>query len=260
MNIGEKHRSMEHFRESEKLKPTCGAKEDTGILRDDIQIIYEDKDILVCKKPAGLPTQTAKVAAPDLVSELKNYLAEKGESYLAVIHRLDQPVEGLLVFAKNKTAAKNLNEQLKQNDFNKVYYAVSFNQPVVQEGILEDYMVKEGSLAKIVTADTPGAKKALLHYRLLAMEKGRVLYEVRLETGRFHQIRAQMAHAGMPLLGDKKYADPAIRVYSEKHGIKNVALCAYKLKLKHPGSGEELLFVSKPTGTVFQEFQKGKDT
>lgn len=228
-------------------------------MRDDIRIIYEDRDILVCKKPAGLPTQTAKIAAPDLVSELKKYLAQKEEPYLAVIHRLDQPVEGLLVFAKNKAAAKNLNSQLRQNDFNKVYYAVSFNQPTVQEGMLEDYMVKDGSAAKIVPADTPGAKKAVLHYRQIAIQKGRVLYEVRLETGRFHQIRAQMAHAGMPLLGDKKYADPAIRLYSEKHGIRNVALCACKLKFKHPKSGEELLFVSKPTGDIFREFQKGKD-
>lgn len=228
-------------------------------MREDIGIVYEDKDILVCRKPAGLPTQTAKVAASDLVSELKKYLAEKNESYLAVIHRLDQPVEGLLVFAKNKAAAKKLNEQLRRGEFNKVYYAVAFNQPLVQEGMLEDYMIKEGSLAKIVTADTPGAKKAVLHYKLMAMEKGRALYEVRLETGRFHQIRAQMAHAGMPLLGDKKYADAAIRIYSEMHGIQNVALCACKLKLIHPGSGEEMLFVIKPAGDVFRVFEKGKD-
>lgn len=226
---------------------------------DDINILYEDNDILVCKKPAGLPTQTAKIAAPDLVSELKNYLAEKKESYLAVVHRLDQPVEGLLVFAKNKTAAGKLSEQFRQNEFNKVYYAVAFNQPQVQEGMLEDYMIKDGSRAKIVTADTPGAKKAVLHYKLIAIEKGRVLYEVRLETGRFHQIRAQMAHAGMPLLGDKKYADAAIQIYSEMHGIKNVALCAYKLKLIHPESGEEMLFVSKPSGEVFREFLRSKD-
>lgn len=228
-------------------------------MRDDISILFEDNDILVCKKPAGLPTQTAKIAAPDLVSELKNYLAEKNESYLAVVHRLDQPVEGLLVFAKNKAAAGKLSEQLRQNEFNKVYYAVAFNQPQVQEGVLEDYMIKDGSRAKIVTADTPGAKKAVLHYKLIAMEKGRVLYEVRLETGRFHQIRAQMAHAGMPLLGDRKYADAAIQIYSEMHGIKDVALCAFKLKLIHPKSREEMLFVSKPSGDVFRDFQRSKD-
>ncbi len=225
-------------------------------MRADINIIYEDKDILVCQKPAGLATQSARVSTPDLVSELKNYLAEKNETYLAVVHRLDQPVEGLLVFAKNKAAAKNLSEQLKQSEFGKVYYAVAFNQPQVQEGMLEDYMIKEGARAKIVTADTPGAKKAVLHYKLIAMKQGRALYEVRLETGRFHQIRAQMAHAGMPLLGDKKYADAAINLYSEAHEIKNVALCAFKLKLVHPGTGEEMLFVSKPAGEVFRDFKK----
>lgn len=225
-------------------------------MRADINIVYEDEDILVCFKPAGLPTQSARVTSPDLVSELKNYLAEKNESYLAVIHRLDQPVEGLLVFAKNRVAAKNLNEQLKQREFDKVYYAVAFNQPPVQEGMLEDYMIKEGSRAKIVTADTPGAKKAVLHYKLIAIKNARALYEVRLETGRFHQIRVQMAHAGMPLLGDKKYADAAINLYSEAHGIKNVALCAFKLKLVHPKTEEEMLFVIKPAGEVFREFQK----
>ena len=225
-------------------------------MRDDINIVYEDQDILVCRKPAGLPTQSARVSSPDLVSELKNHLAENGESYMAVIHRLDQPVEGLLVFAKNRAAAKNLNEQLKKSEFDKVYYAVAFNQPPLQEGMLEDYMVKEGARAKIVPADTPGAKKAVLHYRMIAVKQGRVLYEVRLETGRFHQIRAQMAHAGMPILGDKKYADPAIVMYSEAHGIKNVALCAFKLKLVHPGTGEEMLFVSKPAGEIFKSFKK----
>lgn len=228
-------------------------------MRADISIVYEDKDILVCAKPAGLATQTAKVAAPDLVSELKKYLAEKGEPYLAVIHRLDQPVEGLLVFAKNRAAAANLNRQLKAGGFDKVYYAVAFNQPPVQEGMLEDYMIKEGSVAKIVTSDTPGAKKAVLRYKLLAVKRGCSLYEVRPETGRFHQIRAQMAHAGMPLLGDKKYADAAIQAYSRRHGIENAALCAVTLKLVHPGSGEEMLFVKKPAGDVFREFQKDAD-
>lgn len=223
-------------------------------MRADISIVYEDRDILVCAKPAGLPTQTAKVAAPDLVSELKNYLAQKGESYLAVIHRLDQPVEGLLVFARNRSAAGKLNAQMKAGGFDKTYYAVAFNQPPVQEGMLEDYMIKDGTRAKIVAADTPGAKKAVLHYKLLGIKRGRALYEVRPETGRFHQIRAQMAHAGMPLLGDKKYADPAIRMYSERHGIQNAALCAVTLRLIHPKSGEEMLFVRKPVGEVFREF------
>lgn len=228
-------------------------------MRTDISIVYEDEHILVCFKPAGLATQTAKVAAPDLVSELRKHLAEKGESYLALVHRLDQPVEGLLVFAKNRAAAANLNAQLRTGGFDKVYYAVTFNQPPVQEGMLEDYMIKEGSVARIVTSDTPGAKKAVLRYKLLAVKRGRILYEVRPETGRFHQIRAQMAHAGMPLLGDKKYADAAIRTYSRRHGIENVALCAVTLKLIHPGSGEEMLFVKKPAGEVFREFQKDAD-
>ncbi len=218
------------------------------------EIIYEDADILVCRKPAGLATQTAKIMMPDIVSELKNYLSEKKETYLGVIHRLDQPVEGLLVFAKNQNATKKLNEQLRKNSLYKIYYAVALCQSAAQEGLLEDYIVKEGSHAKIVTAETPGAKKAVLRYRFLAAKQSRVLYEVRLETGRFHQIRAQMAHAGMPLLGDKKYADPGVILYSEKHDIHNVALCACEIKLVHPVTGRELSFLIKPKGKAFQEF------
>lgn len=228
-------------------------------MRADIRIVYEDKDILVCHKPAGLPTQSRGVTSLDLVSELKNYLSEKNETYLAVIHRLDQPVEGLLVFAKNKAAAGKLSEQLRRRELYKVYYAAAFNQPPAQEGVLLDYMIKDGSIAKIVTADTPGAKKAALHYKLLAMENNRSLYEVSPETGRFHQIRAQMAHAGMPLLGDRKYADAAIRLYSASRGIKYVALCAVKLKLTHPKTGEEMLFTSRPEGEVFQTFQRSEE-
>ncbi len=221
------------------------------------EIIYEDKDVLVCKKPAGLPVQTARIASPDMVSELKNYLP--AGAYLAVVHRLDQPVEGLLAFAKSPKAAKELGRQLSGAGFMKIYYAVAFNQPLVEEGMLEDYMIKEGSRAKVVTADVPGAKKAVLHYRLLAARSGKVLYEIRLETGRFHQIRAQMAHAGMPLLGDRKYADEAIKIYSEKHGIRNVALCAGELEFRHPATGRQLSFAVKPAGKVFQDFFDNTD-
>lgn len=216
------------------------------------EIIFEDDHMLVCRKPAGLPVQTAKVSAEDMVSELKNYLPEG--AYLGVIHRLDQPVEGLLVFAKSKKAARILNEQFRDNSFLKTYYAVAFNQPLVEEGLLEDYMIKDGSMAKIVDAKEPGAKKAVLRYRLLGAKKGRVLYEIHLVTGRFHQIRAQMAHAGMPLLGDKKYASDGIKIYSEVHDIHNVALCACEIKCNHPISGKSLSFVIEPEGEVFRDF------
>lgn len=223
------------------------------------EIIYEDKDILICRKPAGLPTQTARIGQADMVSELKNYLAKAQNTktpYLAVIHRLDQPVEGLLVFGKNPAAAKILSQYLQEGNLHKHYYAVCYNQPFAEEGMLEDYMHKDGkaAMAKIVPANATGAKKAVLRYKMLAAKEGKVLYDIEIETGRFHQIRAQMAHAQMPLLGDQKYADEETKEYSKKQGIKNVALCAYELKITHPKTKQEMSFVVQPEGKAFVPF------
>jgi len=192
------------------------------------------------------------VSEPDLISELRNYLPEG--AYLAVVHRLDQPVEGLLVFAKTKKAAKDLSKKLQENSLSKIYYAVSLGEPSKKEGILEDYLIKNGSRAEITTADLPGAKKAVLHYRLLSVKQGCVLYEICLKTGRFHQIRTQMLHAGMPLLGDRKYGNEESVKYSEEHGIRSVALCACELKLDHPVTKRPLSFRIKPKGGAFDIF------
>ena len=227
------------------------------------EIVYEDTDILVCHKPAGFPTQTAKLGKEDMISELKKYLSEKNgkkDPYLGVIHRLDQPVEGLLVFAKNKKAAAKLTDDLKKGDFNKKYYAVAFNQPIVEEGVLRDFILRDAGTktAKIVTADIPGAQVAILHYQMAAMMQGCALYAIKIETGRFHQIRAQMAHAGMPLLGDLKYADAATKIYSAHLGIHNVALCACEITFCHPSTGEKMSFSIKPQGEAFLLFLGNK--
>lgn len=220
-------------------------------------IIYEDKDILVIQKPAGLATQTARIGQADVVSELKNYLAG---NYLGVIHRLDQPVEGLLVFAKNKAAAAVLTRQLAGGTLNKQYYAVICGQPIQKEGELVDYLVKEDNLAKVVTGQQEQfaeAKKAALQYRLLqgiSTPECLSLMDIHIDTGRFHQIRAQMSHAGMALLGDAKYADAATKETASKLGIRNVALCAYSLNLKHPVTNKELHFQIKPEGKAFSYF------
>lgn len=227
------------------------------------EIVYEDADILVCHKPAGFPTQTAKLGKEDMVSELKKYLSEKDkgkEPYLGIIHRLDQPVEGLLVFAKNRKAAAKLTADMKTTDFNKKYYAVAFNQPIVEEGVLRDFIIRDAGtrMAKIVTADIPGAQEAILHYRMAAVMQGCALYEIKIETGRFHQIRAQMAHAGMPLLGDQKYADEATKIYSSHLGIHDVALCAFEIAVTQPSTGKKLGFSIKPQGEAFQLFLRNK--
>ena len=157
-------------------------------------ILYEDQDIIVCLKPAGIPTQTSRPGLPDMVSILKNHIyqnsAHKKQPYLAVIHRLDQPVEGLLVFAKTPAAAKELNHQLQSFGFGKYYQAVLLGCPQTADGILEDYLVKEGrtNTSRICTEETPGAKVARLSYHISKTTAEFSLAEIHLDTGRHHQI------------------------------------------------------------------------
>lgn len=240
-----------------------------------IKIIYEDADIIVIYKPAGLATQTAKVGQSDIVSDLKNYLAKQaaatgkapGQPYLGIIHRLDQPVEGLLVFAKNKKAAASLSAQLLDREtgfLNKQYYAVVCGKPAGETGELVDYMYKNESGRAIVATGSGRmkngtAKKAVLHYGLVATAKSPSgkefsLLDISIDTGRFHQIRAQMSHAGMALLGDAKYGNEQSQALSQELGVRNVALCAYNLELLHPVTGAPLHFCIQPEAPIFSYF------
>ena len=230
------------------------------------KVIYEDKDIIVAQKPAGLATQTARVGQADMVSELKNHIApaQGGKApYLGVVHRLDQPVEGLLVFAKNQKAAADLTKQLSGQTLNKQYYAAVCGQPPAPEGELVDYLWKTpDGKAQVVTGEQdkyPEAKCAVLRYRIIGERNllpsstgsGVFFTDIHIETGRFHQIRAQMAHAGMPLLGDVKYGTEESMARSRELSVRNVALCAYKLEFLHPFTGKPLSFCIKPEGKVF---------
>ena len=133
------------------------------------EILYEDKEIIVCIKPAGVPTQSSRVGTPDMVSILKNYLYTSGSAkqspYLAVIHRLDQPVEGVLAFAKTPAAARKLNQQLQTAGFGKHYLALLSAVPPIPESDLLDYMIKDGrtNTSRICTPDRPGGNAACLH-------------------------------------------------------------------------------------------------
>ena len=225
-------------------------------MRHDIHslIIYEDPHIIVCRKPAGIPTQTARIGTSDMESMLKNYLSG---GYLAVIHRLDQPVEGLLVFAKTPRAAKELNRQLTAAGFGKYYRALVSGIPDPSEGILEDYLVKDArtNTSRVCTKNTPGAKAARLHYKTEKIYRD-ALVEIHLDTGRHHQIRVQMAHLGCPLVGDRKYGavrscrtapgkdiPPASTPSASQAPESPLRLCAYRLEFRHPVSGEEMTFM-----------------
>lgn len=210
-----------------------------------LTILYEDSHIIVCKKPAGIAVQSSSLRAPDLVSLLKNYLFQtmtiKKQPYLAVIHRLDQPVEGILVFAKTPSAAKNLNQQLQTKHFGKYYTALLTSIPEKDKDTLVHYMVKNGrtNTSHICTADTPGAKKGILSYHILAKKEHTAAVSIKLETGRHHQIRVQMAFIGCPLEGDQKYGSPA----SNNTQLK---LSSCRLTFQHPVNGKEMDFRYTP--------------
>ena len=235
------------------------------------EILFEDKDLLVVRKPAGLATQTSRVGQADVVSELKNYIGAAGSSsppYLGIVHRLDQPVEGLLVFAKNKKTAGELTGQLcgqgAESCLNKQYYAVLYGIPSQKEGELVDDMYKDKVGRAVIADSTAGVngkgitlKRAVLHYRILIPSGEEIsLADIQIATGRFHQIRAQMAHLGTALLGDEKYADERTKACSHRLGIRNVALCARRLTFIHPVTGKRVCFETRPTSAAFALFDK----
>ena len=165
-------------------------------------ILYEDKDLLVCHKPAGMPVQSRQVGSQDMEHALLGYLARKKEPlYLAVIHRLDQPVEGILVFAKNKKSAAGLNKQMQDGKMDKYYLAVTSKIPEKKSGRLEDWMIKDAksNTSRIAKESEAGKKKAVLEYQVLKEKDEKALLEIHLFTGRHHQIRVQTANAGFPL-------------------------------------------------------------
>lgn len=217
------------------------------------EILYEDKEIIVCIKPAGIPTQSSRIGTPDMVSILKNHLhtsgAAKQPPYLAVIHRLDQPVEGVLVFARTPASAKKLNQQLQTSGFGKHYLALLSTVPSVPEADLHDYLIKDGrtNTSRICTAETPGSKAARLHYRITKQTDTFAVAEITLDTGRHHQIRVQMAHLGCPIVGDRKYGTSTSSTDTTISGLfgtppSQLQLFAYRLSFRHPISGKTMEF------------------
>lgn len=216
---------------------------------NELEIIFEDKDIIICRKPAGVATQTKRLGQQDMESLLKNYRAKKGEPpYIGVVHRLDQPVEGIMVFAKNQQAAGNLSKQVQQRVIGKYYYAVSEYAPKLTSGILENYLLtdKSSNYTKVVDEEIVNTKFAKLEYEVVETKENKTLFDIKLHTGRQHQIRVQMAHMGCPLMGDSKYG--------EGKAGDTLALCSYKLEFEHPTKKIPMKFEIQPQGKVFIEF------
>ena len=201
-----------------------------------INVIYEDNHLLVVEKPINIPTQEDNTKDKDLLTILKKYIKEKynkpGNVYLGLVHRLDRPVGGIMVFARTSKAASRLSEQVRNKTFKKTYNAVVIGN-IENTGKLKDNLLKDEK-RNIVKVDKNG-KEATLNFKKLNYKNNMSLVEINLETGRSHQIRVQMANHGYPLFGDQKYNKTA------KVG-EQIALFAKKIEFIHPTTNELLTF------------------
>lgn len=222
-----------------------------------IKVIYEDEEVLLVHKKSGIAVQTKRTGEKDMVSLLKNYRAENGEEpYIGVVHRLDQPVEGVMVFAKTPGANSSLSRQVSGGKLEKQYLALCLlpgeTVKTGEEYTLTDYLLKDGknNCSLVVKPGVSGGKKAVLSYKFLCQKEGLGEVFIRLYTGRHHQIRVQMSHAGYPLAGDRKYGGEAAFAAAEGNPI---ALCAVKIGFTHPKTLKRMEFSVVPENPIFRK-------
>lgn len=219
----------------------------------ELNVLYEDNHIIVVEKPVNIPAQADSSGDMDMLALVKAYIKQKynkpGDVFLGLVHRLDRPVGGVMVFARTSKAAGRLTEQFASHRAKKRYAAVVCSRPKAYER-LECFMKKDESTlsAVICPASTPGAKSAALEYYRLSEKNSLTLLDVGLFTGRHHQIRAQLAGAGFPIWGDQRYNGAA------KPG-QQLALWAYSLTIEHPTLKNEMTFTLAPKGGAWEPFE-----
>lgn len=212
----------------------------------DISILYEDNHLLVVEKPINIPVQEDSTGDQDLLTILKHDLKKRyqkpGNVFLALVHRLDRPVGGVMVFAKTSKAASRLADQLRQQKFTRRYLAVVRGVPRKKVARLEHYLVKDQrkNMVSVVSSEHKKAKKAILEYECLDQADDVSLLAIRLYTGRSHQIRVQLAAIGHPLYGDQKYGQKVNRPGQQ------IALWAHSLQFKHPTKDDMLTIEAPP--------------
>ena len=208
------------------------------------EIIYEDNHLLVVVKPQGIPVQKAESSDDDFQSLLKDFLKRKydkpGNVFLGIVHRLDQPVGGVMVFAKTSKAASRLSEEIRLNLWKKSYLAVVDGIPKEKKAVLEDYLLKNEATNEVSVSrkGDPKAKFARLYYETLESKNGRSLLKITLETGRAHQIRVQLSSRGLPIVNDHKYN-------KNSRNIADISLWAYSVEIIHPVTKEKLVFTKE---------------
>ena len=216
-----------------------------------INIVYEDNHVIVAVKPPNMLSQADKTKDADILSQVKEYIRVKykkpGNVYVGLVHRLDRPVGGLMVFARTSKAAARLSAQMREHALGREYLCVTEGQ-VKDKFTLINYLMQNERMNRVMVcdADERGAQEAILHGHCLARKNGTSLCSLRLETGRKHQIRVQMKEMGAPLWGDHRYG----------HGIpgQQIALWGYRLTFEHPTTKNIMTFQHLPCGSVWNTY------
>ncbi len=216
-------------------------------MKNDLEILYEDNHIIVVVKPFNILSQSDDTKDIDMLTLIKSYLKEKynkpGNVYLGLIHRLDRPTGGIMVFAKTSKAASRLSEQIRLNLFTKKYLAIVNGYFDEKVGVFEDYILKKEDNSSVISNL---GKYAKLEYEVLKEKSNLSLVNILLHTGRHHQIRVQFASRNHPLYGDQRYG---------KSSKKQLALFAYYLSFNHPVTKEKLEFIKYPDKVgIWKEF------
>lgn len=211
----------------------------------ELNVIYEDNHIIIVEKPAGVPTQADYTKDPDMYNLVRDYIKEKynkpGEAFVGIVHRLDRPVGGIMVFARTSKGASRLSEQIRNRTFTKIYLAEVNGHLKNKKGALENYIIKneKKNMSFIGNKEDADAKLALLDYEVIEEREETSIVKITLHTGRHHQIRVQFANIGHALIGDNKYGKVV-------KGHSDVRLWGYLLKFKHPTKDEIMEFSIKP--------------
>lgn len=213
-----------------------------------MEVIYDDNQIVVVIKPQNMPTQADESGDEDALSAVKKFVKEKyqkaGDAFVGLVHRLDRPTGGVLVFARNSKSASRLSAQMQKNEVEKTYFAVVKGKPKKPRARLENWLKKDTAYNKVSIcgmAETD-AKHAVLEYEVIATKNDLSLLKIRLETGRSHQIRVQLAGIGNPIFGDAKYGASDLPNASTK----NLALWASGLEFRHPTLDQVMIFRVNP--------------
>lgn len=205
-------------------------------------ILYVDNHLLALNKPAGLVTQPSGAHEDSLESRAKAWVkltyAKPGDVFLEAVHRIDRPVSGVVLFARTSKALSRLNESVRERELRKLYWAVVEGCPDPAQGRLEHWLVHDSHHARVVPAGTAEARLATLEYTVLRAPGGQTLVEILLHSGRYHQIRVQLAHCGWPVVGDRRYGAPTTLPGGA------VALHHRELTIDHPVKHEPLTFTA----------------